>query len=1400
MATDVGIKVKVDGEKTFRTAIQAINQQCKELSAEMKASMAGMNSMANSEEKVAQQTKLLSDYIDKNKEKVQVLSQQYDNAKARLDELGKELNEAKQAGGDNTAEVQKAENAYNKQAAEVAKLGTQLANTNAEIKASEAKLKELGNASDSTAKKLKSASDNLKKIGTSLQDAGSTLTKIGSTLSKTVTAPIVAAGTAAVKLASDYDENLNKVDTAFKDSADVVKKWAKTATQQFGMSESAALEATSLFGDMGTAMGLTTKEAATMATGLAGLAGDLASFKNIGVDQAMNALKGIFTGETESLKSLGVVMTQTNLKQFAADMGLVYDSMSESEKVTLRYQYVLEKTANAQGDYARTSDGTANSIRTLKSSVENLGASFGQQLVPVITPLIQKLTSAVNAFGNLSDSQKEMVVKLAAVAAAVGPATTALGKLTTGLGTLLVKSGEVVGALSSGTGLGSALVGTLGVGGTIGLAVAGMAAFTVGSIALGNAIDGAVDPVKRLDKALQGISDARESISKSNEIIDLANQYEILRARTQDATLSEEEHAEAQEELQSILAQLESVTDGAITATQSLTDATDDQVAALKELNEEERQRSQADVYAALVQSADAYGEALLDQKRLTKEVADETEALQKLGENNMDGAANALESLQKIVDDTRQKLEEGIISADTVEGAEDLQRILDDLARQIKEITGEDVSFDSFAEAEDYFDNLSYSVDDATESYQENAKALEGLKSDLSSAQNIVKQYEQAWIEWVKNGGDANTAAEMLGISVEGLQRKMQAYDQETTQAMIASGELAPAMEEVEEAATDEADALDEAAEAAAENRKAIMDVAYAAVDARTSGENLRDSYNELSSELDKLRDSGDETAIMLAEQELHLLDLAATNEELAEGFSKMGIKAEGSLTALSQYLIEAGVSSDEYLSGVQSMRDGVVNSFKTIRDENALTASEMTQVLRDNLEVQRNWGQNLADLWRSTSDNTVRAYINYLYQQGPQYAAAVDEFAHGGYDELVEQAYLWSEAGQLSSEQYAAGIWMNEYLAEQAGYDISDAADNGLASADTKGTGKDEAKDFTKGFGSVDTTTVGNTAADNTVTGIKQQQQAMKQASQALAKGAVDMIKNAAPQFRAAGTTIGQNLVSGYQAQLASSRSAASTMANNMVSAIRGMAATFRSAGATLAQQMISGMTSALSSFRSAGLSAGQYFTAGLQAQAGGARSAAYALASGSANSAASLVSSFRNAGYSSGSSFASGVSSAAGSAKSAGSYVAKSALNSAYISGWYNVGYNAASGIASGLYGGSYLISNAAYTAAKRALATAKSALGIRSPSRVFRDEVGMMIGAGMAEGIKNSAGLVTGALDAVNSNLVSGVGGGAVRNSTYNLTPTIYVYGSEGQDVDELAMVVEQKINENLIRRL
>lgn len=296
-------------------------------------------------------------------------------------------------------------------------------------------------------------SPNLTALSAKFDEMGNKITAAGNKM-KMFSAAAAGGLAYAAKQASDYEENMNKVDVAFGSSADSVKEWAKTATAQFGLSRNAALEMTSQFGDMGTSMGLTTEDAATMATSLAGLAGDLSSFKNIGVDEAMTALNGVFTGETESLKRLGVVMTETNLKQFAEDTGLVYSEMTQAEKVQLRYNYVMQQTANAQGDYARTSEGTANSLRTFQATLENLATTMGEYVLPVITPIIQKITEFIQKLAEGNPQLLKIITIIGMVVAVAAPLLMILGGLFSAISTIFGVVSTLIGVIG---GIGAAI-------------------------------------------------------------------------------------------------------------------------------------------------------------------------------------------------------------------------------------------------------------------------------------------------------------------------------------------------------------------------------------------------------------------------------------------------------------------------------------------------------------------------------------------------------------------------------------------------------------------------------------------------------------------------------------------------------------------------------------------------------------------------------------------------------------------------------------------------------------------------------------------------------------------------------------------------------------------------------
>ena len=263
----------------------------------------------------------------------------------------------------------------------------------------------------------------LRKATRSLGKFSRSLTNTGKNLSTQFTLPIAAAGFGAIKMASAFEESLNKTRVAFGESSGVVEAFAKTTLKSFGIAEGSALEMSSLFGDMATAMGLSQEQAAGMSTTLVGLAGDLASFKDIGIEQAQTALAGIFTGETESLKKMGLLITESTLKQHGFNK-----SMSQSEKIAIRYKAILDQTSNAQGDYVRTSEGVANSSRTLQQTIKELATEFGMMLLPLTSKLISTFQSLTEKIKGLTDAQKETILKVAGLVAVLGPALFILGK------------------------------------------------------------------------------------------------------------------------------------------------------------------------------------------------------------------------------------------------------------------------------------------------------------------------------------------------------------------------------------------------------------------------------------------------------------------------------------------------------------------------------------------------------------------------------------------------------------------------------------------------------------------------------------------------------------------------------------------------------------------------------------------------------------------------------------------------------------------------------------------------------------------------------------------------------------------------------------------------------------
>lgn len=214
-------------------------------------------------------------------------------------------------------------------------------------------------------------------------------------------------GKTAIELGSDLEEVQNVVDVTFTTMSEKVNEFAKSAAASAGLSETMAKRYVGTFGAMSKSFGFTEAEAYNMSTALTQLTGDVASFYNISQDLAYIKLKSVFTGETETLKDLGVVMTQSALDAYAManGFGKTTDAMTEQEKVALRLRFVQDQLLAASGDFIRTSDSWANQVRIMQLQIQSLKATIGQGLINLFTPLIKviniilsKLATLANAF------------------------------------------------------------------------------------------------------------------------------------------------------------------------------------------------------------------------------------------------------------------------------------------------------------------------------------------------------------------------------------------------------------------------------------------------------------------------------------------------------------------------------------------------------------------------------------------------------------------------------------------------------------------------------------------------------------------------------------------------------------------------------------------------------------------------------------------------------------------------------------------------------------------------------------------------------------------------------------------------------------------------------------------
>lgn len=258
-----------------------------------------------------------------------------------------------------------------------------------------AELRELDNEARDAAKGTEELAKETKNAGDKIQDTSGKVSAMtiamGNLIADAIRKVISALKDFSVQgteYASDLREVQNVVDSTFgARNAQKISDWAKTTKEAFGISELQAKEYTGTVGAMLKAMGLTERQVLDMSKSITGLSGDLASFKNVKPEEALAKLRAGLSGESEPLKAWGILINESTVKTYAYKNGIARtgQELTEQQKVLARYGLIMKQTADAQGDFSKTSGEFANQQRLASENLKEASGVLGEKLLPVLT-------------------------------------------------------------------------------------------------------------------------------------------------------------------------------------------------------------------------------------------------------------------------------------------------------------------------------------------------------------------------------------------------------------------------------------------------------------------------------------------------------------------------------------------------------------------------------------------------------------------------------------------------------------------------------------------------------------------------------------------------------------------------------------------------------------------------------------------------------------------------------------------------------------------------------------------------------------------------------------------------------------------------------------------------------
>lgn len=407
-----------------------------------------------------------------NTEKQDALARQIQvdisNNRVKLSELNNELKSNTSKINENSSAYSQLKNKISDQEKELDKLKTQYKNVYLTQGKSSDEAKSLKNQIDKLNSELKNNKKTLDDAENSLGDyknqtneTTKATSSFGSTLKAILVRDVLVGGLKAItngikqlasemvdfakkgiQNASDIQEYMNVVDVVFGDSASEIEDFAKRAATAYGMTRQSALQYAGTMGAMLQSMGVTGEETLKMSTALAGLAGDMASFYNIDQETAWQKIRAGISGEVEPLKQLGINLSVANLEEYALAQGInkTYEEMTQAEKATLRYNYLMNAAANSIGDFERTSGNFVNQQKVAKLQIENLATALGEQLLPTVNSVLTAFNQMLSGEITLEDGIRRMTIVVMDLA----------NKLIANLPTIMTAAVSMIGSLIEG--------------------------------------------------------------------------------------------------------------------------------------------------------------------------------------------------------------------------------------------------------------------------------------------------------------------------------------------------------------------------------------------------------------------------------------------------------------------------------------------------------------------------------------------------------------------------------------------------------------------------------------------------------------------------------------------------------------------------------------------------------------------------------------------------------------------------------------------------------------------------------------------------------------------------------------------------------------------------------------